>query len=122
MAIYYSPSKNGFFDENVGYNTLPDDIIKVNSELHQKILNEVNRNGKKVVVKNGKIYFESNVILPTWKDIRRKRNNLLTKSDYTQMSDWPGDKKTWAKYRQELRDITKTFSSPDSVIWPKAPS
>ena len=28
----------------------------------------------------------------------------------------------WKKYRQELRDITKTYKSLDKVKWPTAPS
>jgi len=27
----------------------------------------------------------------------------------------------WKKYRQELRDITKTYKSPDNVKWPTKP-
>ena len=54
--------------------------------------------------------------------IKRKRNKLLSQSDYTQMPDWPGDKTAWAEYRQALRDITTTFSDPNEVVWPKAPN
>lgn len=48
--------------------------------------------------------------------LRNIRNQLLEESDWTQMSDsqLSSEKKTeWQKYRQELRDITKKFSSID---------
>ena len=48
--------------------------------------------------------------------LRNLRNELLQESDWTQMPDsqLSEEKKTeWQKYRQELRDITKKFSSID---------
>ena len=48
--------------------------------------------------------------------LRNVRNQLLEESDWTQINDsqLSTDKKTeWQKYRQELRDITKKFSSID---------
>tara|TARA_Y100001937_G_scaffold120331_1_gene177391 strand:- start:50 stop:289 length:240 start_codon:yes stop_codon:yes gene_type:complete len=48
--------------------------------------------------------------------LRNVRNELLEKSDWTQINDsqLSTDKKTeWQKYRQELRDITKKFVSMD---------
>tara|TARA_Y100001958_G_scaffold89599_1_gene60975 strand:- start:202 stop:441 length:240 start_codon:yes stop_codon:yes gene_type:complete len=48
--------------------------------------------------------------------LRNVRNQLLEKSDWTQINDsqLSTDKKTeWQKYRQELRDITKKFVSMD---------
>ena len=48
--------------------------------------------------------------------LRNLRNELLQESDWSQMPDsqLSEEKKTeWQKYRQELRDITKKFSSID---------
>ena len=48
--------------------------------------------------------------------LRNLRNELLQESDWAQMPDsqLSEEKKTeWQKYRQELRDITKKFSSID---------
>ena len=42
-----------------------------------------------------------------WAEIRRRRNRLLTESD-------------WVDYRTELRDITKQ-SDPDNITWPTKP-
>lgn len=66
------------------------------------------------------------------KDTRRRRNELLDSSDWTQMLDSPLDstkKAEWAVYRQALRDVTKQFDSdvnypelPADVVFPEPPS
>jgi len=53
-----------------------------------------------------------------WNEVRLKRNGLLSQSDWTQLDDSRENKEVWALYRQELRDIPQTFSTPESVIWP----
>ena len=54
--------------------------------------------------------------------IRNKRNELLLKSDYTQITDVPVDKAGWSVYRQSLRDVTKQESfSTGGVQWPMPP-
>jgi len=60
---------------------------------------------------------------PTWDDIKNKRNWLLFQSDWTQLPDvaLSGEEvATWRAYRSELREITKSFESPQSVVWPAA--
>lgn len=54
---------------------------------------------------------------------RRRRNNLLTECDWTQLSDAPVDSAAWANYRQSLRDITthEKFPLLDDSDWPVAP-
>ena len=54
---------------------------------------------------------------------RRERNELLTKSDYTQFTDstHPGTKEEWKTYRQQLRDITKGVTDPDTIVFPEEP-
>jgi hypothetical protein len=55
--------------------------------------------------------------------LRGERNNLLSQSDWTQNRDVTlSNDADWKTYRQELRDITKTYKSPDKVKWPTAPS
>lgn len=56
-----------------------------------------------------------------WNEIRSKRNGFLFQSDWTQLQDFQGNKDAWAIYRQELRDIPQTFSTPESVILPSRP-
>jgi hypothetical protein len=56
--------------------------------------------------------------------IRAERNRLLGLCDWTQAVDAPlsdAQKQAWQTYRQELRDLTKTYTSPDQVVWPKLP-
>lgn len=50
------------------------------------------------------------------------RNNLLTACDFTQVMDFQGDVDAWAKYRQDLRDITKQEKFPSEIVWPEKPS
>lgn len=53
---------------------------------------------------------------------------LLATSDWTQTADAPftaAEKKKWATYRQELRDMTETYPDPkkaSDITWPKAPN
>jgi hypothetical protein len=57
-------------------------------------------------------------------DLRIERDKRLSKTDWTQMPDSPldADKKAeFAVYRQALRDITKTYTSLDYVIFPEEP-
>ena len=56
-----------------------------------------------------------------WSQVRSQRDGLLFASDWTQLSDSPINSSAWAIYRQELRDIPQTFSTPESVIWPSKP-
>lgn len=54
--------------------------------------------------------------------IRRYRNNLLLKSDWTQLPDVPPETKIkWMAYRQALRNITDQPKFPNEVIWPAKP-
>lgn len=58
----------------------------------------------------------------TWDEIKLKRNSLLAESDWTALSDSPcKDNYLWITYRQELRDITENFSSPEEVAFPEKP-
>jgi Phage tail assembly chaperone protein len=61
-----------------------------------------------------------------WRDLRSQRNSRLAASDWTQLADthMSQDKKdAWAAYRQELRDLPETLTSPtDSVVWPLDPT
>jgi len=56
-----------------------------------------------------------------WQSIRDTRNQLLKKSDWTQLADVPANPE-WIVYRQTLRDITDMFDTPDAVIFPDKPS
>lgn len=58
----------------------------------------------------------------TWNSIRLIRNSLLQDSDWAALPDAAlNHKQEWLDYRQALRDITITFSTPESVEWPNKP-
>lgn len=58
-----------------------------------------------------------------WSEVRRQRNRLLEKSDWTQLPDAPTEmSQEWRKYRQKLRDLTATIDDIDNVIWPEKPN
>ncbi len=81
-------------------------------------------------VVNGLIQLKSSSEISTQKDadnlelIRSKRNSLLSESDWTQVPDNPltdAQRQDWAAYRQDLRDITKTYTDPLTIVWPDKP-
>lgn len=117
---YYSPSKNCFYLNTVNKN-IPKDAIKITSAQHREMIEQINNNNKKIVIVNGYVTYEDINSKVTWDEIRSIRNKLLRESDYTQLPDAPGDRTVWIKYRQELRDITTSFSDPNKVIWPNKP-
>ena len=59
------------------------------------------------------------------KNLRFKRNNLLTESDWTVLPDSPiADKTAWQTYRTKLRDITEnltTIEDVETVVFPTKP-
>lgn len=58
-----------------------------------------------------------------WNTVRIKRNNLLYLSDWRILPDVnTSNKQQWTEYRQALRDITSTYSTPEEVVWPVEPS
>jgi hypothetical protein len=122
MTIYYSLSTNGFYDtEVIDYPTLPNDIIEITKEQHLNFIHNINMENKELVLQNGSLILQDLVRVPTWSEIRVKRNSLLVSSDYTQMSDFPGDKTAWTAYRQALRDLPQTYTNAEDIIWPTAP-
>ncbi len=122
MTMYYSLSTKGFYDtELVDYPSLPSDIIEITKEQHVSFIDGINLREKHLVLESGNLVLEDLVRVYTWADMRSMRNNLLNACDYTQMSDFPGDKEAWATYRQTLRDIPQTFTDPSDVIWPTEP-
>lgn len=59
-----------------------------------------------------------------WSNTRTTRNELIAKTDWTQIPDVnTPDKVEWAAYRQALRDITSQDIDPrvESVVWPTDP-
>jgi hypothetical protein len=55
-----------------------------------------------------------------WYYIRRKRNSLLSETDWTANSDVTMSD-AMKNYRQELRDLPASQSNPDDVVFPTKP-
>ena len=53
-------------------------------------------------------------------NLRKKRNELLAETDYLALSDNTLSDEM-VTYRQALRDITDTYSSLNTVVWPTKP-
>ena len=56
------------------------------------------------------------------RNLRNTRNVLLSETDWMCFPDSPTMSDEWKKYRQELRDITKTYKTLEDVKWPTKPS
>lgn len=54
-------------------------------------------------------------------NVRDRRNELLSASDWTQLADASVDKVAWSEYRQQLRDISVQPTFPYQVSWPAKP-
>ena len=123
MTIYYCHSVRGFFDSDFGYESMPTDGIVVSKEEHSYLLEQINHNRKEISVEDGKLVLNDIIEVPTWDGIKSKRDRELSRSDWTQLPDIDQTtKNAWAEYRQALRDITKTFKTPEEVVWPNKPT
>ncbi|RYD44311.1 MAG: hypothetical protein EOP83_31345 [Verrucomicrobiaceae bacterium] len=57
-------------------------------------------------------------------DIRAMRDDMLTRSDFMMMPDYPISPEYRGKvaaYRQALRDLTKDLDDPEKVVYPEFP-
>ena len=125
MTMFYSPSTKSIYSSDLKYPVLPDDIIELTSVELKNLTVQINKNFKDVQVVNGAIVYVDRIpISPSWDEIRSKRNALLAACDWTQMiNDVPStvDIAAWKVYRQELRDITTSFTDTNKIIWPIPP-
>ena len=55
------------------------------------------------------------------KRLRNKRDKLIAETDYWGSPDLPAMTTAQTNYRQALRDITNTYTSLDTVVWPTKP-
>ena len=109
------------FDENGGY------VGPIEAEECPTNATEIKPEGTGDLVKhpvwNGEswdLMTHEDIILAS--KVKGQRNNMLSASDFTQVMDFQGDVDAWAKYRQELRDITKQKGFPSKIEWSEKPS
>ena len=67
-------------------------------------------------------YFNNHIApMRAMEDLRRRRNQLLTESDWTQSRDvFLSNDEEWKNYRQQLRDLPKN-TDPMNPEWPTKP-
>lgn len=56
-------------------------------------------------------------------EVRKRRNRLLSETDYSQISDFQGseaEKLNFAQFRQQLRELPQQDGFPFSYVWPNA--
>ena len=54
--------------------------------------------------------------------IRFERNKKLSDSDWRMVADYQGsDQEEWKTYRQSLRDLTKSYSKVEDIVFPAKP-
>lgn len=125
LAIYYSPSMNGFFRNDFNPE-IPDDAIEITEQEHNELLIGQST-GKVISTENGKVILIDPPEIPLdqkWELVRTKRGELLASSDWTQLGDSPlgtAKKAEWKSYRQALREITDQ-PNPDNLQWPVIPT
>ena len=73
---------------------------------------------------NGAFTRQESFAFQDWETVRSIRNQLLTSTDWIVVSSTENNTpipNEWKQYRQQLKDITKTFSSPNEVVFPQMP-
>lgn len=103
------------------------DFAEQHPEEYAAMAEQANLQGKVLALQNGILVLTDIQPSPpsvSAAQIRAKRNALLHKSDWTQSNDSPLTaeiKAAWAKYRQQLRDITEQADFPRTVVFPNTP-
>lgn len=62
--------------------------------------------------------------LAGWASVRAKRDQLIAKTDWTQMIDSPldaGKREEYKIYRQALRDLPQSTDNHEQIVWPVKP-
>ena len=127
MPLFYSASAGGFLDDEV-HVSIPEDARPVAVEAHRELIAAASSGSIIVPDSNGDPVA---VPLPPpepselLRQMRTKRDRLLSESDFTQMPDSPliaSAREEWRVYRQALRDLPETVADLSAIDWPSAPS
>ena len=124
--IYFSATTLAFYDSAI-HTTLPDDARPIEPATHAALLEAqeggqciaANDNGDPVAIAQS---FAPHELLD---DLRRRRDQLLTASDWTQMPDTPlvdAARLAWRAYRQQLRDLPGATLDLTAIEWPLPPA
>lgn len=121
---YYSSTTKGFYSSEIHGDSIPLDCVEVTQEYYSELLT-LQGSGKEIKPdKDGyPVAVNPEPLAPTWEKIRVERDFLLKNSDWAVLPDATPkpSKEAWLGYRQGLRDVPQTFSTPESVVWPAKP-
>lgn len=127
MALYFSASTLGFYDDRL-HSSLPADARELAPERHVELL-DAQANGALITSDGNGDPITIARPGPTAEELllafRAERDRLLAASDWTQFADAPltdAERDAWRTYRQALRDLPETISDPANVVWPVAPT
>ena len=99
--------------------------VEIVPPLHYQWVKVVNdENGNPKVIRDDEKWDEK--FTHEMKTLRSNRNQLLLKSDISQLDDikseMSDEKRTeWVVYRRQLRDFPSTVTDPFNPVWPVAP-
>ena len=116
----------GIVDEST-YLSKCQEVVGVTTDTNESILSAPSKNWTTFKAK----YDELETKFPM-DELRIRRNNKLTETDWSQLGDVPvGIKTTYESYRQALRDLPASanpklndegYLDDSSIIWPTEPS
>lgn len=122
-AMYFSKTTNGFYDPAIN-RKIPKDAIEISIEEHRALLFGQAKGRAISSDENGRPILkdrEPPVNVDVWASLRKRRDYLLSQSDWSQLPDVSqAVRQKWAAYRQALRDITKQHD-PRNIVWPQQP-
>lgn len=110
ISIVQASERPQEFDADLGYADFPDDA-------DQPLYHVVNG----VAVPKDAAAIEQQEIARAMVMLRRKRDVILARCDWTQVPDAPVDQAAWAVYRQQLRDLPSNTTDPRDIQWPTPP-
>lgn len=110
ISIVRASERPQEFDADLGYADFPDDA-------EQPLYHVVDG----VAVQKDAAAIEQQEIDRAMVMLRRKRDVILARCDWTQVPDAPVDQAAWAVYRQQLRDLPSNTTDPRDVQWPTQP-
>ena len=111
ISIVQSTDRPSEFDEALGYADFSEDADQSGCIVVDG-----------VVVQKDPANLEQEQIDRAWIMLRRKRDIILARCDWTQVPDAPVDQAAWAAYRQALRDLPSNTTDPRNPTWPTPPA
>ena len=123
LAYNVDGSFNGWYDDQI-HKVIPTPNIQISDSDYTSHYSTMISGKILSVIDDQVVFSDPPLHIPTWDEIRNERNILLSQSDYTQLADaaLTSDQQiAWKAYREALRKLPETFSSPDKIVWPTKP-